>query len=87
MKPDIGFQKLRRRVIARAINEEASAGIRGKEGLKAADKAGGCTGKERFESHSNAQKIINRRGKKRHDRREVYFCRSCGGFHIGGHSV
>lgn len=87
MKPDIGFQKLRRRVIARAINEESGAGLRGKEGLKAADKAGGCTGKERFESHAKASKIINRKGKKRHDRREVYFCRSCCGFHIGGHSV
>jgi hypothetical protein len=85
MKPDIGFQKIRRRVVARAMREEG--GLLGREGIRAAEQAGSCTGKKRFETHSQAQKIINRKGKKRHDRRCVYFCRSCGGFHVGTHSL
>lgn len=84
MKRDIGFTKIRRRVIARAINEEAGVGLRGKAGMQEAEKAIGCQGKERFESHTQASAVINRKKGKRHDRRQVYACKACRGFHVGG---
>lgn len=81
MKRDIGFAKIRRRCIARAMSEEGS--LRGREGIKADEKATSCQGKERFESHAMASVVVNRKKGKRRIRRKVYACRDCRGFHIG----
>lgn len=40
-----------------------------------------CAGKESFDSGILAQQIA---GRSRREHREIYWCRSCGSFHIGG---
>lgn len=40
-----------------------------------------CEGKERFESGLLAAKVAARN---KHKRREIYLCKRCGGYHLGG---
>jgi hypothetical protein len=85
MKRDIGWTKLRRRVIARSLADENSVNLRGKAGIKAVETAGGCSGKERFPDYGAAARVIMRKKGKRHGARQAYACKSCGGWHLGGH--
>jgi hypothetical protein len=43
-----------------------------------------CVGKVRFESAILAAEVAARSQKRGH--REHYYCRSCGGFHVGSHN-
>jgi hypothetical protein len=84
MKRDIGFTKILRRCVARALSD-GSGDLRGKVGVKAVETAGGCSGKERFADYGQATRVVMRKRGKRHGARQVYSCKSCGGWHVGGH--
>lgn len=85
MKLDIGWTKIRRRCIARAMADETRSDLKGKAGIKAAETAGGCSGKERFPDYGAATRVVMRKKGKRHGARQVYACKSCGGWHLGSH--
>ena len=82
MRLDIGFLKIKRRCIKRALSEN-SGDVRGNAGMIAVDTKGGCEGKERFETKGMADSVVNRKKGKRHCARQVYSCRACGGWHVG----